>query len=212
MLTTDRSLLLRLAEQLHLLKQLPRRGWEIRGVHSVESVAAHSLGVGIWCLWLADRYERQHSTSVDRGTLLSLALLHDLAEASISDLIPLQKRLLFGDDPQAQAQGMFQAEERFWAMLKTTDLVDQLNQQTQTTMERWVVLWQEYREAKTIEARLVKQADMLDCVMQAMIYRRMEQIPLHDFSDLIEKAAPEDPELIACLQEMWQQSLGNAGI
>lgn len=202
----DGHILLRLAGQLHHLKQLPRRGWEVRGVHQVESVAAHSLGVGIWCLWLADRYEQRHKESVNRATLLSLALLHDLAEASMGDLIPLQKRLLFGEDPAKQAQRICEAEERFWQELKHSDKRDQLTLQTQASVEHWVALWREYREGATLEARLVKQADMLDCVMQAISYRWIESIPLAEFAQLIQKAASDDPELVAFLEELWQHS------
>ncbi len=207
-LSLDPSLhpLQRLAGQLHLLKQLPRTGWVIRGVHQVESVAAHSLGVNVWSLWLAARHEQRFDVTVDRGRLLVLATLHDLAEAVMGDLIPLQKKILFGEDPQQQKEGVRQAEERFWKGLKETEDTEPLAQFTQSLVGDWTELWQEYREASTVEARLVKQADALDCVMQATVYQRTENISLAVFSRLIEKAAPNDVELQGWLQEQWEDS------
>lgn len=214
-LSLDASLhpLQRIASQLHLLKQLPRTGWGIRGVHQVESVAAHSLGVNVWCLWLAARHEQQTSESVDRGRLLSLATLHDLAEASMGDLVPQQKQILFGADPVQQKEGIRLAEERFWRALYDAKDTDALSHFTQTLVGEWMELWEEYRSAITLEARLVKQADALDCVMQAIVYQRTEGVSLDVFARLFEKAAPHDPELQEWLRQQWEasSSAGRAG-
>ena len=207
-LSLDRSLhpLQRIAGQLHLIKQLPRTGWKVRGVHQVESVAAHSTGVGVWCLWLASRHEEKTQESVDRGILLSLAMLHDLSEAALGDLIPAQKALLFGDDPAAQKEAIRRAEERFWDRLAEADDSLPLAQTTQSIISEWKALWKIYRDGSTVEARLVKQADLLDCVMQAIVYRSVEGVPLDEFARLLPKAASNDAELLSWLQEQWEQA------
>lgn len=198
--------LLRIAGQVHLLKQLPRTGWKVRGVHQVESVAAHSTGVGIWCLWLASRHEERTGEAVDRGVLLSLAILHDLSEAALGDLIPAQKAMLFGGNPTAQKRAIQQAEERFWDRLLATEDSQPLALATEGVVKEWKALWEAYREGSTVEATLVKRADLLDCVMQAIVYRSVEGVPLDEFARLIGKAAGDDTELATWLQEQWEQA------
>ena len=59
------------------LKAVPRLGWALRGVATPESVAEHTIGVGFVALALAEEI----AEPVDRGKLLTIALIHDLAEA-----------------------------------------------------------------------------------------------------------------------------------
>src|SRR3989454_12159215 len=73
---------------LEQLKLEPRRGWKekLRFSH-VESVADHSYGVAMLCLfqaWSRGGYDLEH--------LLKLALIHDLDEAITGDLTPEDKR------------------------------------------------------------------------------------------------------------------------
>ena len=65
------------------LKRVPRTGWLLRGVpHGEgESVAAHSHGMALVALALAETLPQP----LDRGRLLAMCLLHDLAEAILGD-------------------------------------------------------------------------------------------------------------------------------
>ena len=78
--TTSHNLLA-LYTQFATLKLLPRTGWLQRGVHNAESVAEHTFGVATLALLIGDTVE-----GLDRGKLLAIAMLHDLAEALLSDL------------------------------------------------------------------------------------------------------------------------------
>src|SRR2546428_12890382 len=75
---------------LERLKLEPRRGWKekLRLSH-VESVADHSYGVAMLCLFLA-----WSPSGYDLERLLKLALIHDLDEAITGDLTPEDKRRL----------------------------------------------------------------------------------------------------------------------
>jgi len=63
------------------LKHLDRAGWVLAGHDAPESVAAHSWGMAVRCL--------QHCPDdLDLATVLSMALVHDLAEAVVGDITP----------------------------------------------------------------------------------------------------------------------------
>jgi putative hydrolase of HD superfamily len=223
--------MLLLAKQLHLLKDLTRTGWKLRGIPAPESVAAHSFGTAMWCLWLAARItDRNPHTegqpSIDLSKLLSMALLHDLAEAQIGDLVPDQKRVLFGPDPAHQREMIHQAEARFWQLFLTkTDSQhsstpvpnaayaatseantsgEDLHKWHNELFASWQTLWLEYCAHQSIEARIVKRADALDCVMQAISYRQLYAARLEEFAHLIPQAAGDDAELEAWLRQIWR--------
>src|SRR2546428_6240224 len=75
---------------LERLKLEPRRGWKekLRLSH-VESVADHSYGVAMLCL-----FQAWSRGGYDLERLLKLALMHDLDEAITGDLTPEDKRRL----------------------------------------------------------------------------------------------------------------------
>lgn len=70
-----------LALEATRLKALPRTGWVQAGVADPESVAAHSWGVAFLALLLCP-------PGLDRGRVLAMAVLHDLAEVDTGDLTP----------------------------------------------------------------------------------------------------------------------------
>lgn len=82
------------------LKNLPRTGWVLRGAPR-ESVAEHSYGAAIIALVLS-RMEKL--SAKNEASLVRLALLHDLHEARIGDLVPSQKRKLMPDEAKAERE------------------------------------------------------------------------------------------------------------
>ena len=93
-----------------------------------------------------------------------MALVHDLAEAVLTDL-PKRSTTLLGADVKhaAEAQAM-------------TLLTDGL-----AGGAAFVDLWAEYDAAATPEARLVRDADKLEMVHQALQYERRGQRNLEEF-------------------------------
>ncbi len=131
------------------LKRLPRTGWVESGVPDPESVADHSFRVALIALVLADE------NGLDSLRAVRMALLHDLAEAETGDLTPSQK--------EADPEGFRRAEDA--AMDK---LLEKLPEAIRGTYR---AAWREYSEASTDEARLVRDADKLEMVMQASEYQ-----------------------------------------
>lgn len=133
------------------LKLIPRIGWQLRGVRPPESVAEHSFGVAFVALVLAEHIE----PPLDRGRLLTIALLHDLSETLVTDLP--SSAIHFLSPPAKQS-----AEEQAIAhLLGDFPFGDEYRD-----------LWREFEERSSTEGRLVRDADKLEMMIQALVYER----------------------------------------
>ena len=92
----SRSLLL---EALSL-KNLPRTGWMLTHAPR-ESVAEHTYGTAIIAIVLS-RMEKLKAS--DEAALVRIALLHDLHEARIGDLVPSQKKKIQPDEAKVERE------------------------------------------------------------------------------------------------------------
>ncbi len=148
------------------LKSVPRIGWLLRGVRDVEPVAAHSFGVAVIAMLLADR-ARARGREVDVEKLLRMALLHDLTEARTGDLPSTIKRYF---DPSA---------------IKAADarIAEEMLTELGPLGESYLALWHEYERRACFEARLVKAADKLDLLLQSREYEKGGARSLQEFWD-----------------------------
>jgi len=151
--------LLSLYSQVAALKLLPRTGWLQRGVSGAESVAEHIFGVAVLALLVGDSV-----AGVDRGKLLAIALIHDLAEALLGDL-PASARRLIGVATKHEAERCA-AEELFAALPGRAE---------------YLALWEEYIAADSVEARLIKELDRIEMLAQALAYERAGNRGLSEF-------------------------------
>lgn len=144
---TDRALQLLLAA--NQLKRVPRIGWLMRGVADAESVSDHAFGVAFVSLVLAQMTEQ----SVDTAKLLSMALLHDLPEAVLGDIpSPASKYL------PVDAKGVAEQE----ALRSILDGI--------AWGDEWLAWARELEEQASVEARLVRDADRIEMLLQAYVY------------------------------------------
>src|SRR4030095_11895673 len=89
--------------ELQRLKRLDRTGWTLRGFpNGTESVAAHSFGVGVTAMLLADELIAQ-GVAVNVENILRISLLHDWAEARVGDM-PRTATMYFGAEVRKQAE------------------------------------------------------------------------------------------------------------
>lgn len=176
------------------LKALPRTGWVQRGVPAPESVAAHSYGVALLTLVLAEA-RAQGEEPVDVLTALRMALVHDLPEHAVGDLTPTEQEARFGTDPR-RAEVAREAAERSALDEALTNLPSFLS-------DSLAQVFAAYRRQDTPEAKLVHQADRLDCLLQALRYRDDGAgSALDEFARLIEQIT--DPALAQALRARWQ--------
>ena len=171
--------LLTLYSQVAALKLLPRVGWLQRGVAVPESVADHTFGVAVLALLIGDYVgnpppdldqagakggERRPGMGIERGKLLAIALLHDMAEALLGDL-PASARRLLGAEAKRTAER--RAIEELFAGLPNG--------------AEYLALWDEYAAGASAEARLVKQLDRAEMLAQALAYERAGGRTLSEF-------------------------------
>jgi 5'-deoxynucleotidase len=133
------------------LKTTPRTGWAVRGVPDFESVADHSFGVALTALTLSELVPGEF----DREKILTMAILHDLAESVTGDLSLGGSRLLpKGAKAEAESRAM-------------DELLDGLG-----FADRWRDVWREFEDLTCDEARIVRDADRVDLLTQALVYER----------------------------------------
>ena len=142
------------------LKKLPRTGWLLRGVSNPESIADHSYRVALITLFLADEL-RAKGVEIDVERALKIAVLHDLAEARVTD-IPLTAQYYL-DKGKAEKKA---AMELF---IRTPN------------PREYFRLWREYEEGLSLEGRLVKFADKLEMLVQALEYEKAGFRDLDEF-------------------------------
>ena len=156
--------------ELQRLKRLDRTGWTLRGLpNGTESVASHSFGVSVTAMLLADKFAAQ-GIAVDVERVLRIALLHDWAEVRVGDM-PRTATLYFGSDTRKHAETA--------AFLDVVDTVD--------ADGIYAGLYSDYEQRESLEARLVKAADVLDLLIQVYALERAGARGLDEFWEVAEK-------------------------
>jgi putative hydrolase of HD superfamily len=172
--------------ELQRLKRLDRTGWTLRGLpNGTESVASHSFGVGVTAMMLADEAQAR-GLEVDCERVLRMALLHDWSETRVGDM-PRTATNYFGTDVRKAA------ETKAFA-----DIVDGLG----SSATAYKTLYEDYEQRNSIEARLVKAADVIDLLVQAYALERSGAKGLDEFWQVAHEA---DFQLPAVAQEVVQE-------
>ena len=135
-MTTNKHLVHFLFE-ISTLKRLQRTGWQILGSGG-ESIAEHSYMVAVISYLLAEQ------TGADIGETLLMALFHDIEEARTGDVYRLAKLYVTVDKDQARTDALKRLPKR----------------------NRIEKLLGEYDQRKTLEAKIVKDADNLSLCLE----------------------------------------------
>nr|ALS89385.1 HD domain protein [uncultured bacterium] len=151
--------------ELQRLKRLDRTGWTLRGLpNGTESVAAHSFGVSITAMLLADEIASR-GLEIEIERLLRMALLHDCAETRVGDM-PRTATHYFGAEARKLAEGKAFADIIAGAGPAETD---------------YQKLYDDYEQRQSVEARIVKAADVIDLLVQAYALERAGAKGLDEF-------------------------------
>jgi putative hydrolase of HD superfamily len=147
---TDSSLknLVKFLEITGILKRTQRAGWVDVGVYQPESVADHTFRTAFLCMLYADIED------LDTLKLLRMALIHDLPEAVIGDLMPSQKTAETKKNEETAMQQI-------------------LRLLPETQKETYLAVWNEYQEGKTKEAQAVRQLEKIEMALQAKGYEKL---------------------------------------
>jgi len=164
--------------ELQRLKRLERTGWTLRGLpNGTESVASHSFGVCATAMMLADEVKAR-GLEVNCERVLRMALLHDWAETRVGDL-PKTATGYFGADVRKEAETSAFA-----------DIVAALGPAESEYRE----LYKDYEERASLEARLVKAADVIDLLVQAYALERAGAKGLDEFWQVAQQPDFKLPE------------------
>ncbi len=150
-----------LAKYLHELGQLKRvrrSGWWLAGVRDPESVAEHSFRV------VAVAYFLARMEGADVAKTLAMAVFHDAAEARVND-------------PHRLAREYIE-----WSGVEAEVIDDQLRGLPGRLALDLRSLLGEGRDKKTLEACIVKDADRLECLLQAREYAE-QGYPVREWVD-----------------------------
>ncbi|XP_033998799.1 HD domain-containing protein 2 [Trematomus bernacchii] len=162
--TTGMSNMLQFMKFIGQLKRVPRTGWVYREVQKPESVSDHMYRMAMMSMTITD-------PTVDKNRCIKLALVHDMAECIVGDIAP--------SDNISKAEKHRREEE---AMKHISALLPEgLKQEIYG-------LWEEYENQSSAEARLVKEFDLLEMILQAHEYEELEGTPgrLQEFFDSTE--------------------------
>ena len=130
-----------------LLKRVKRSGWSVLGISNAESVADHSFRCAVIGFLLA-RMER-----AEAGKVFLMTTFNDIHEARITDLHKMA--------------------QRYFDVKKTEDksFIEQMNALPPDIRKELLEARREYSKQKTTESLIARDADILECLIQAKEYR-----------------------------------------
>lgn len=128
------------------LKQIPRAGWLLLRIANPETVAEHSARVGLVGIVLAAL------EGADAGHTAAMCLLHDAHETRIGDVPSVGRAYVRTATPQAVTAH------------QTAGMPDDVAKLIQDLVA-------EYEAAETLEARVAKDADKIETLLQATEYQ-----------------------------------------
>ena len=154
------------------LKAEQRQGWLKSGrlantTDRIESVADHTWGCcllaqvflsnNIWDVNLMNYSEKKRiKNSYDKGKIISMLTVHDLAECYTGDLIPEEKNNITATTEEEQFRSF-----RVWDALPAYSSFNEIAN-----------LWAEFNERKTINAKIAHDIDKLEPLFQLYLYRQ----------------------------------------
>ncbi|XP_077408774.1 5'-deoxynucleotidase HDDC2 [Vanacampus margaritifer] len=158
---TDNMKMLQFFKLIGQLKRVPRTGWVYRNVKDPESVSDHMYRMALMSLLITD-------PTVDKDKCIKLALVHDMAECIVGDIAPSD------NVSKADKHRREEAAMRHLSSLTPDSLRKEI-----------YALWEEYELQSSAEARLVKEFDRLEMILQAHEYEELEGTPgrLQEFFD-----------------------------
>jgi len=116
-----------------------RRTWEQFFSGDAASNAEHSYRV-MWTSLIIAQMERSQGKKINEEKLVKMAMLHDLPESRTGDVNYLSRQYTRRDEN-----------------LAVTDILEDT-----ALREQFTALWKEFQQRKSLEAKIVKDADILD--------------------------------------------------
>lgn len=143
----------------HRLKTTKRAGWVRRDVKEPESIADHMYRMGLMALIASD------IPGVDRDKCIKMAIVHDIAEAIVGDITPVD-----GVSKTEKSRREREALDHMCKLLGGGSSAKEIGE-----------LWTEYEENSSPEAKVVKDFDKVEMILQALEYESEQGKDLDEF-------------------------------
>ncbi|XP_021275732.1 HD domain-containing protein 2 [Herrania umbratica] len=143
----------------HRLKTTKRAGWVRRDVQNPESIADHMYRMGLMALIASD------ISGIDRDKCVKMAIVHDIAEAIVGDITPAD-----GISKAEKSQREREAMDHMCKLLGGGSRAKEIEE-----------LWMEYEENSSSEAKIVKDFDKVEMILQALEYENEQGVDLDEF-------------------------------
>ena len=184
--------LLEFFQTIEKLKGTKRTGWVLCGVKEPESVADHSFRTAAMAFFLAKKLK------CNKNRLVKMCLLHDLHESICGDLI-----LDYGK--YSHKFGGLSRKEKEKREKKAFEELTQILGQADA--KEFSLLWKEFEEQKTKEAKIAKELDILEMVLQAAEYQKNKNFEIPIWKPWIteNREKIKNPELKKILEELEKQ-------
>ncbi|XP_021989567.1 5'-deoxynucleotidase HDDC2 isoform X2 [Helianthus annuus] len=143
----------------HSLKSTKRAGWVKRDVAGPESIADHMYRMGLMALIAND------APGVNRDKCIKMAIVHDIAEAIVGDITPSD-----GVPKAEKSRREKEAIDHMCKLLGGGPRAEEIHE-----------LWMEYEENSTTEAKVVKDFDKIEMILQALEYENEQNKDLEEF-------------------------------
>ena len=131
------------------LKRVKRSGWWIAGVKDPESVAEHLFRTVVIAYILAQL------EGVNQEKVVTMALFHDISEARTNDAHRIVRR--YAD----------------WENVDKKTINEQSKRLPDGMAKQMITLFEEFEEEVSLEAKVVRDADLLECIVQAREYQAL---------------------------------------
>jgi putative hydrolase of HD superfamily len=162
------------------LKTTPRTGWVLQKAGPrIESVADHSWRISLMAMVASSpsiSSSASSSTSsitqqYDTNRCIKMALVHDLAEATVGDITP-HCGVSDNTKHELELRAITEMTQKLTiGLLSTVDDVSSSSSSSNIGVGNEILeLWKEYEEGVTDNAKLVKDMDKLEMILQALEY------------------------------------------
>ncbi|KAF7867492.1 uncharacterized protein EAF02_009683 [Botrytis sinoallii] len=179
---------------LERLKTTKREGWRRFGIERGESISDHMYRMSLITMFAP----KSLSSKIDIAHCTKMALIHDMAEALVGDITPVD------NVPKTEKNRREATTMDYF----TKNLLGRVN--GGLTGEEIKKIWQEYEDSETLESKFVHDVDKVELILQMVEYERADKngLDLAEFSWVATKIVlPEvkawADEILAEREEFW---------
>lgn len=152
--------ILKFARTIGQLKTIQRTGWVREGIQNPEDVADHSFRIAILAMVLGPKLD------LNTERLVQMALIHDIGEITTTDIVVDRGLKIDINLKKEKEEKEAKALEEIFNPVNSTEASE---------------LYQEMIAQTTREAKIMRQLDKLEMVIQALEYEKEQGKKLDEF-------------------------------